>query len=103
MHSSPWYLSAAAMREYLAIGQLRDDDGGPNWVRAERELKAHALAAREVSREGDRAIFRTGRVRIGDRAKAERLEFRVSFSHRPEGPLPQLVSVRLKASNRAAR
>jgi hypothetical protein len=97
---SPWYISAAATREYLAIANLKDDDGGPNWDRATRELAEHAAVAREVSRDRDRAEYRTGRVKIGIRTKAERLEFTILLTPRPEGPMPQLVRVRIKGSNR---
>lgn len=95
---SPWYLSAAATREYLAIAGLRDDDGGPNWHRSERELAEHARVAREVP-SGSRAghlLYRTGRVRTGDRPRTSKLEFTVSLDRRPEGDLPQLVHVRDK-------
>lgn len=96
-----WYLSAAAIREYLAIAGLPDDDGGPNWGRAERELGAHAEAARQSGSNNHSLIFRTGRVRVGDRTKSTRLELFVRHTPREEGGLPQLVAVRNKGNNRA--
>ncbi len=95
-----WYLSAAAVKEYLALAGLRDDDGGPNWARAERELGAHAEVAREAGENNHSLIFRTGRVRVGDRPKSTRLEFYVRHTPRAEGDKAQLVAVRDKGSNR---
>lgn len=82
-----WYLSAKAIREYLAIVGRADDDGGPEWGRAERELARICAAAHLV---GETASglqrWRGGRPL--------RLQLIVSTAHRPEGDLPQLVSVR---------
>lgn len=91
-----WYFSATATREYLALAGLADDDGGPNWLRAEREMGAHAATAREAQANDTGLIYRTGRVRVGDRTKSARLEFTVRHTPRVEGDLPQLVRVREK-------
>lgn len=81
-----WYLSAKAVREYLAILGRADDDGGPEWGRAERELAALCEAAHLVgTTRGGLQRWRTGRPL--------RLTLVVSTSVRPEGPLPQLVGV----------
>lgn len=92
-----WYLSAAAVKEYLALMGL-DDDGGPNWLRAERELGAHIESARQVALNEKSVIFRTGRVRVGDGTKSTRLEFYVRHCPRTEGDKAQLVAVRDKGS-----
>ena len=91
-----WYFSATATREYLAIAGLPDDDGGPNWLRAEKELGAHTAIAREAGHNDTGLIYRTGRVKVGDRPKSTRLEFVVRHTPREEGDLPQLVRVRDK-------
>lgn len=96
MQRHRWYLSAAAVRQYLTLAGLADDDGGPIWAQAEAELGAHCEAARLVADEGHRHLYRTGRVRIGARPKADRLELTVSTAARSEGSLYQLVAVRLK-------
>lgn len=93
-----WYLSAKAIREYLAIVGRTDDDGGPEWGRAERELAAICDAAHPV---GETASglqrWRGGRPL--------RLQLIVSTARMPEGELPQLVGVRANAvvARRTAR
>jgi len=91
-----WYFSATAVRQYLDLAGLRDDDGGPNWLRAERELGAHTAAAREAGHSDKYVVYRTGRVRVGDQPRSTRLEFYVSHTPREEGDKPQLVVVRDK-------
>lgn len=93
-----WYLSAAAVRSYLQLAGLEDDDGGPQWAQAERELAAHCDAAHLVREEParQRQDWRTGRVQVGGRP--QRLDLIVSTARRPEGPLPQLISVRAKGA-----
>lgn len=99
-----WYLSAQAVRDYIDISGLTDDDGGKDWLRAERELGAHADAAREAGHNEQSTIYRTGRVRVGDRPKSTRLEMFVRHTQREEGSLPQLVAVRDKGGgNRSSR
>lgn len=91
-----WYLSAAAVREYLAIAGYVDDDGGPAWGRAERELAEHGAVAHLVSEDHarQRQLWRTGRVQVGQRRT--RLELTVSTTPRPEGDFDQLIHVRDK-------
>ena len=93
MSSYRWYLSAAALREYAAIGRLPLDDGGPLWGRAERLLGAACAQAHHVRDEPGRQIWRVGSMHSGI---SKKLEFTVSVAIRPEGPLPQLVRVRSK-------
>lgn len=99
MSKFKWYFTARATREYIAIAGLSDDDGGPHWARAERELAAHSESAWLVANktgESGAAIYRTGRIRVGDRTQSIRLEFYVLHNPREEGSLPQLVRVRRK-------
>lgn len=92
-----WYLSAAAMREYLRIAGLPDDDGGPIWQAAEKDLARHCQAARKIDRLGNSGAeqWRTGKMSIGGR-NGVRLEFSVMPAPRAEGALPQLLRVRAK-------
>lgn len=90
---SRWYLSAAAIRQYLEVMRRADDDGGPEWGRAEQELAALADSAHQVLQpDGTPALTRGGhqRWRTG---RPLRLQMIVSTSERVEGDLPQLVSV----------
>lgn len=82
-----WYLSAKAVREYLKLVGRVDDDGGPEWARAERELAklcAGAHLLERPSRSGHQQ-WRTGRPL--------RLTLIVSTEKREEGPLDQLVGI----------
>lgn len=92
----PWYLSARAVREYLALMRRKDDDGGPEWSRAEDELRAMAENCLERERTGIR-LPRPHRGKpdlIVYRGPSPlRLQLIVSTTKRPEGDLPQLVSV----------
>lgn len=92
-----WYLSAAALREFMRIAGIVDDDGGPEWGRAEVLLGAHCQAARDTGRttESGAQIWRTGKVKLGGRSGV-RLELYVMTGARTEGSLPQLVRVRAK-------
>lgn len=97
-----WYLSAKLVRQYCRIAMIPDDDGGPCWIRAEKELGAlidHARATDSTTR-GGHTIFRVGRVKICNRSRKARLEFAFSHQRRNEGNLPQLIWVRDKESRR---
>lgn len=94
-----WYLSAAAVRQWLAITGQPDDDGGPIWGAAEQSLADLCDQARDTGRttESGASIYRVA-ARI--RGRKTRLELTVQTTQRPEGPLPQLVRVRDKGSAR---
>ena len=88
-----WYLSARAIREYLAMVGRRDDDGGPEWARAEAELHewSHRVTATQPgtpTRSGDGSLVQYRGPR------PLRAQLIVSRARREEGPLDQLVSVR---------
>lgn len=92
-----WYLTAAAVKQYLVIAGLPDDDGGPAWGQAEQELSVHIATAREAGHNDNSLIYRTsGRVLCGRRPRAKRLEFYVRHNPREEGSLPQLIAIRDK-------
>lgn len=81
-----WYLSAKAIREYLGIVGRPDDDGGPEWARAERELAGLCDQAHPVGE------TRSGMQRWRTPSPL-RLQLIVSTEPRREGPQPQLVGV----------
>lgn len=102
----PWYMTVAAVREFMAIAGIEDDDdgagagGGPAWGRAERELGALCAQARLADVKTPPAsgaeVYRTGRVLVGGRKT--KLEFYVQPAPRQEGDKPQLVRVRDKGN-----
>ncbi len=87
----PWYITAHAVRRYLAIVGRADDDG-PEFDRAEEELMQVAIdtvgSGRQPRRLGSGLLQYRG-------PKPRRLMMVVSDAERPEGPLPQLVDVGL--------
>lgn len=92
-----WYLSARAVREYLRIAGLADDDGGPSWGRGERELAEHCWRARlyrPADHPGGRTIYRTGRVRVG--RQSVRLEIYVQPPEPNTGPLDAVTFLRAR-------
>lgn len=88
---SPWYISAKAVKDYLAITGRPDDDGGPEWERAEKELVS---IARQLIADGKLGKpQRSGAVEYRGR-KPMRLRIIVSFERRAEGDKPQMIAVR---------
>ena len=95
-----WYLTIAAVGQWMNMtgrrGELEDDN--PDFVAAQNELgelsqtAKLAVAATEKQRSGAE-IYR-GKVTVGGRRL--RVECTVMPPVRSEGPLPQLVRVRLK-------
>jgi len=86
----PWYISARAVREWAALRGVHDlPDAGPAWDRYERELleiSAETAARRSPKRTAGGLLC----YRIRRPVDAQLM---VSDSARPEGELPQLVSV----------
>jgi hypothetical protein len=87
-----WYYTAKAVRQWLRITGREDDDGGSNWGDAEQELCAmsHEAAVVDLAPSGAE-VYRT---KATVRGKRKRVEMTVVTEPRPEGPLPQLVSIR---------
>jgi hypothetical protein len=80
-----WYVSARAVREYAAIAGRPAESDEAFGARA-RELEAMAAGAHHLrDQRNGLQIWRTGRPL--------RLRLVVSPEARPEGPLPQVVSV----------
>lgn len=93
-----WYISAAAVRQWLAICRVTAGDDSPEWFAAERELGALSLRARlsepASRRERGASLIYRGYSLVRD--EVARVECTVVVTPRPEGKLPQLVRVRRK-------
>lgn len=92
-----WYLSAAAVRQYMTLVQYPSEDDGPNWDRARAELGRACSYAKIESSHPETGIemWTSGPLLLGPKAKPFDLQLFVSSESRPEGPLPQLVAVKV--------
>lgn len=88
-----WYITVAAVREFQEILGLPEDNDGPGFDGAAKQLDEICRQAKLAKDEGHRQIYR---VKALIRGKVARLELTVATGQRPEGPLPQLVRVRRK-------
>ncbi len=86
-----WYLSAAAVKQFMEIAGLKPEADGPAFFRAEAALDQICEGAVLKKDEGHRAIYKVKAILSG---RVERLELYVSRQRRVEGPLDQLVRVR---------
>lgn len=90
MPKGPWYVSARAVREYAALARLGDPDDERVWATAEDELidlcEETVGSGRKVLR------LRSGLLQYRG-PRPLRLTLIVSEDARPEGTLPQLISV----------
>ncbi|MFN7132394.1 MAG: hypothetical protein ACK4N5_09935 [Myxococcales bacterium] len=98
----PWYISARAVREYLALTQRSAPVGadgwieaGPGWSRAEGELVALAQTCAGKAPK----VLRSGLLQYRG-PRPLRLQLIVSPAPRDEGALPQLVSVLPQTTHR---
>jgi hypothetical protein len=93
-----WYITIAAVRQYMAIAGLSGDleDSNPNFLRAQEELGDLSLTAKPViGKDTDSgAVIYRGKVTIN--GKRRRIECTVMPIPRTEGKLPQLLRVTLK-------
>jgi hypothetical protein len=103
----PWYMTIAAMRQYMRIAGYGGsaEETNPNFTAAERELGAHCAAAHLTSQKTASGvqIYRTGRVTVGRSGRKTRLQFSVAPAPRAEGGKPQLVSIADKDGGRQRR
>lgn len=93
-----WYITVAAVRQYMAIMDYGGGTDGPIFDRAAIELEnlcEQAKLARDV---GPGQQSQLWRVKATVRGKRTRLELVVSTEQRAEGPLPQLIAVRNKGA-----
>lgn len=93
-----WYLSIAAVREYMDIAGLSGEaeTDNPDFVAAQELLGTLSLSATPADTPPTRSggiIYRPWTEIHGQRT---RLELTVTPAGRKEGDLPQLVRVRLK-------
>lgn len=90
MPRGPWYVSARAVREYLALTGRPPVDDGPVWDEAEDELID--IAERTVAADRRPRVLRSGLVQYRG-PRPLRLRLIVAPKPRAEGSLPQLVQV----------
>ena len=93
-----WYISATAVKQYMAICGYEGSPDGPIFDRAAIELEdlcEQAKLARDI---GPGQQSQLWRVKATVRGKRTRLELVVSVEQRKEGPLPQLIAVRNKGA-----
>lgn len=93
-----WYITIAAVRQYMEIaglsGELETDN--PAFAQAEADLIELSYTAKlvESARSDSGALTYRGKVTINGRRM--RVECTVMPAERDEGALPQLLRVRLK-------
>lgn len=95
-----WYLSAAAVKQFMAICRLPAQEEGPSFDRAAVALERACDRARKKSQRG---LWERWETKVKIAGKIARLELIVSLARRPEGPEPQLVEVRYKGGSRSGR
>lgn len=93
-----FYISVAAVRQYMAIMGYSGGTDGDEFDRAAMELDQLADQARLAKDVDDKQRSQQWRVKTTVRGKRSRLELIVSMEQRPEGPLPQLIAVRNKGA-----
>lgn len=91
-----WYISATAVKQYMAICGYEGSPDGPIFDRAAIELERLCDESRLAVDIGPGQVSQLWRVKATVRSKRTRLELVVSVEHRKEGPLPQLIAVRNK-------
>lgn len=93
-----FYISAAAVRQYMQILGRAINSDGPEFDRAAVELEQLAEEARLAKDVGPGQHHQQWRVKATVRGRRTRLELIVSVEQRSEGPLPQLIAVRNKGA-----
>lgn len=93
-----WYITIAAVRQYMEIaglgGVLELDN--PDFAAAQEALGQWSLDARLIHGKDVHGslVYRSGKIKLN--GKTTRLQFLVHPVPRAEGELPQLVSVRTR-------
>lgn len=93
-----WYISAAAVKQFMSIMGYVGSTDDPVFDRAAIELEDACEQARLARDADDKSPYQQWRVKWTVRGKRSRLELIVSTEKRPEGPLPQLIAVRNKGA-----
>lgn len=96
MSISHWYITVAAVRQYMRICGYEGDSDGPVFDAAAIELERLCEQSRLAKDAGPHSPNQQWRVRANVRGKNTRLELIVAPDPRPEGDLPQLIAVRNK-------
>lgn len=91
-----WYITVAAVRDYMRIQGYAGSTDGPVFDRAAIELEDLCEQAKLAKDVGPDQQSQLWRVKATVRDKRTRLELVVSTEPRPEGPLPQLIAIRNK-------
>lgn len=93
-----WYITIAAVRQWMDLTGRRGDldDGNPDFVAAEEELRQLCEDAKQASTPPSQSGSLTFRTKTTLRGRRRRVEMDVMPFARTEGSLPQLVRVRLK-------
>jgi hypothetical protein len=93
-----WYVSAAAVKQYMAVAGYPAEDDGEWFDRAERELADLADESRLAKDVGPGQRSQQWRVKATIKGRRTRLELVVAVEQRAEGDLPQLIAVRNKGA-----
>jgi UDP-glucose 4-epimerase len=96
MPISHWYITVAAVRQYMAICGIADSAN--TFDRAAVELENLAREARLARDVGPGQESQLWRVNATVRGRRTRLELIISLAPREEGDLPQLIAVRNKGA-----
>ncbi len=93
-----WYLSIAAVRQYMDIAGLRGEleTDNPDFVAAQNTLGQLSLTATPADTPPTRSGGVIYRCWVEMKSGRKRIELTVTPSPRDEGSLPQLVRVTLK-------
>lgn len=93
-----WYLTIAAVRQYMTLAGLRGplEMSNPDFARAQEELGELSLTANLARTPEKKSGALTYRGKVTIAGKRRRIECTVMPQGREEGDLPQLVRVSLK-------
>lgn len=92
--AGPWYISARAMRDYMAFRHAPPVTGGPVWDRHQAELIDIAIDCERRAREpGGAQPRREDNGMLMYRASRRYWRLHLIVSEQSEGPLPALVAV----------
>lgn len=93
-----WYISAAAVRQYMALCGYPADDDGPGFDAAALELESLCEQAKLARDVGPGQQSQLWRVKATVRGKRTRLELVVSLTERPGADAAVVAPVRRLAA-----
>jgi len=93
-----WYITIAAVRQYMDLAGLRGEleDSNPDFVAAQKALGDLSLTAKPVIGKDTKSGATIYRGKVTIAGKRRRIECTVMPVPRIEGALPQLLRVTLK-------